>query len=152
MTITEKKKLKLLQIEQARNKLSIYLENGFITEEDVLSLLSVKINYGLKFKNRQYTYKQSVMKSIFNSPFVLCDQKHLSLNVKQILPIFLNSRYYIELEELDHQKEEGYMSLEEYIEEKKLLEFCYYKSSIEGKEILKNGHVSNVLDSTIKVR
>lgn len=92
------------------------------------------------------------MKSIFNSPFVLCNQKYLSLNVKQILPIFLNSRYYMELEELEHQKEEGYMSEEEYLEEKKLLEFCYYKSSIEGKQILKDGHVSNVLDSKIKVR
>lgn len=152
MTITEKKKLMLLKIEKARTILSNNLENGFISENDLINLLTADKNYGLKTKNKHYSYKKSLLISIFNSPFVLCDQENLSLNVKQILPLFLNSRYDMELEQLNLYYNQGDMSEEEYSEEKKLLKYCYYGSSIEGKSILKNGHVHSVLDNTVKVR
>ena len=152
MTLTDKKKINLIRIEEARQSLNIYLENGFITEEDILHLLKVKNDYGFKYKNKAHSYKSSVLRSIYNSPFILCDQDCLSLNIKQLLPIILKSRYDKEIDELKYMLENGLIKKQEYIEEEKLLKYNYYDSSLEGKSILKNGHVDNLLDNKIKVR
>lgn len=152
MNITEKKKLKLLQIEKARYILNIELENGVITEKDIMSLISVNKNFGIRKGKSQYSYKHTVLMSIFNCPFVLCDQPILSLEIKKILPIFLDARYNTELDELNLCYKQGYINDKELEEETKLLKFCYYGSSNDGKSILKNGHVDNVLDSKVKVR
>ena len=152
MNLTEKKTLKLEQIKQARNMLSIELNNEFITEDDILHLLSVKNDYGFKYKDKAQTYKLSILWNIFNSPFLLCDQDNLSLNVKQIIPLILNFRYNMEINELNNMLECGHITKEEYIEEEKLIKFCYYGSSKDGKNILKTGHVENFLDNKIKAR
>lgn len=152
MTLTDKKKINLVRIEAARQALNIYIENGFITEEDILHLLTVKSDYGFKYKDKVQTYKKCILRDIFNSPFILCDQDSLSLNVKQLLPIILKSRYDKEIDELKYMLENGYINKEEYIEEEKLLKYNYYGSSKDGKSILKKGHVDNLLDNKIKVR
>lgn len=152
MTLTDKKKINLVRIETARHALNIYLENGFITEEDILHLLKVKSDYGFKYKDKVQTYKKCILRDIFNSPFILCDQDSLSLNVKQLLPIILKSRYDKEIDELKYMLENGFINKEEYIEEEKLMKYNYYGSSKDGKSILKNGHVDNLLDNKIKVR
>ena len=152
MALTKEKKLKLLQIEKARFILDSELDNDFITEQDIIDLLSVNSNYGIKSNNIKYSYKQSLLKSIFNSPFVLCDQNKVSISVKKILPLFLNCRYEMEIEQLNYLKQNGYFNEEEYQKEKDLIKFCYYESSIDGKNILKTGHVVGVLDNKIKVR
>lgn len=152
MTLTDKKKINLARIETARHTLNIYLENGFITEEDILHLLKVKSDYGFKYKDRKHSYKSSVLRDIFNSPFILCDQDCLSLNIKQLLPIILKTRYDKEIDELKYMLENGYINKEESIEAEKLLKYNYYGSSKDGKSILKNGHVDNLLDNKIKVR
>ena len=152
MTLTDKKKNNLIRIEAARQALNIYLENGFITEEDILRLLKKKSDYGFRYKDKVQTYKKSILRDIFNSPFILCDQDNLSLNIKQLLPLILKSRYDREIDELKYMLENGYINKEEYIEEEKLLKYNYYGSSKDGKSILKNGHVDNLLDNKIKVR
>ena len=152
MTITENKKILLERIQEARNKFEIDFNNGIITEEEIIGLLRVKGDYGFKYKDKFHTYKSSVLRSIFNSPFVLCDQDELSIAMKKFLPILINARYDMELEELDSQLDLNYISEAEYIEMKKLLKFCYYESSIDGKSILKTGHVNNVLDNKIRVK
>lgn len=152
MTLTDKKKINLVRIESARHSLNTYFENGFITEEDILHLLKVKSDYGFKYKDRKQSYKLNVLRDIFNSPFILCDQDNLSLNIKQLLPLILKSRYDREIDELKYMLENGYINKEEYIEEEKLLKYNYYGSSKDGKSILKNGHVDNLLDNKIKVR
>lgn len=148
--LTNSKKIKLLRIEKARLELAVSLKNNLITEEDIISLGHKNINYG--FKCEKTNYKQAILRNIFNCPFVLCDQDNLSLCVKKILPIFLDSRYKIEQDELKYQYEEGYISKEEYEKELDELLFVYYKSSNDGKNILKTGHVSEVKDNIIKVR
>ena len=101
MNLTEIKKENLKRIKYARKILNLELENGLITEDDVLSLLNKRNDYGFRNKGKTQSYKQSVLRDIFNSPFILCDQENLSLNIKQLLPLFLNCRYQMEIEELD---------------------------------------------------
>lgn len=152
MTLTDKKKINLIRIEEARHTLNAYLQNGFITEEDILHLLKVKSDYGFKYKDKIQSYKSSVLRSIYNSPFILCDQNCLSLNLKQLLPIILKCRYETEIDELKYMLENGFIKKEEYIETEKLIKYNYYGSSNDGKNILKTGHVDNLLDNKIKVR
>ena len=152
MTLTDKKKENLVRIEQARHTLNLYLQNAFITEEDILHLLKVKNDYGFKYKNKFHSYKSSVLRSIYNSPFILCDQDYLSLNVKQLLPLILKCRFEKEIDELKYMLENDLIGKEEYTEQEKLIKYCYYGSSKDGKNILKNGHVDNLLDNKIKSR
>jgi len=149
--LTNSKKIKLLRIEKARLELSVNLKNGFIKEEDIILLSDKNINYGFGNSKAKTSYKQYVLRSIFNCPFILCDQDSLSLNIKRILPFFLASRYKTEKEELEYQYEEGYISKEKYEKELDELEFVYYKSSNDGKSILKTGHGVDVKDNIIKI-
>lgn len=152
MNLTEIKKENLKRIKHARKILSLKLENGLITEDDILGLLNKRSDYGFRNKENTQSYKQSVLRSIFNSPFVLCDQENLSLTIKQLLPLVLNCRYQMEIEELDHLLEDCFISKEDYEKSKNILYFNYYLSSKDGKNILKTGHVDNLLDNKIKSR
>lgn len=152
MNLTEIKKENLKRIKYARKILSLQLENDLITEDDILDLLNKKSDYGFRNKENRQSYKQSVLKSIFNSPFILCDQENLSLNIKQLLPIFLDCRYQMEMDELDCLLEGCFISKEDYEKTKKIIYFNYYGSSKDGKSILKTGHVDNLLDNKIKSR
>lgn len=152
MTLTETKRKMLEEIQKARNLLKIDIINGVITEDDIMGLLRVKGNYGFKYKDRIHAYKSSVLRNIFNCPFILCDQEDLSFVIKKTLPFLLNARYEMEIEELNSQLELNYISEDEYIEKKKILKFCYYESSIDGKSVLKTGHVNNVIDNKIRVK
>lgn len=152
MTITEKKENLLVQIKEARSKFKIDFNNGIITEDDIKGLLRVNGNFGFKYKDRLHTYKSSVLRSIFNSPFILCDQEDLSFVLKKTLPFLLGARYDMEIEELNNQLRLNYITQDEYNEQEKLLKFCYYESSIDGKSILKTGHVNNVLDNKIRIK
>lgn len=138
MNITEKKKLTLLRIEKARLILDEELSRGVITEKDIAYLLRINSFYGLKTSNKIYNYKQSILIDIFNSPFILLDQYNLSIDIKKVLPIIINTRYNMELDQLNLYYNEGYISNKEYEEEKQLLKYCYYESSNEGKRILKD--------------
>ena len=150
--LTNSKKIKLLEIEKARLELALNLKNGLITEEDIILLGRKNIEYIFKYTNSNSNYKKSVLRNILSCPFLLCDQDILSLSVKKVLPIFLDSRYKMEQDELKYQYKEGYISKEEYEKQLDELEFLYYKSSDDGKNILKTGHVSNVKDNIIKTR
>lgn len=150
MKINEQKRLNLFRIEQARFMLNYNIENDIITEGDIISILKLDSNFALNKKNTNY--KTKVLRDIYNSPFILCDQKNLSLDFKKILPIILNTRYLIELEELNLMYKKGYIDKDEYTFEEKMLKFNYYQSSEDGKNILKTGHVSNVLDNTSKYK
>ena len=148
--LTNSKKIKLLKLEKARLMLSVDLKNGLITEEDIIKLGTKDANYG--FKYGKVSYKLAVLKSVLNCPSVLCDQDSLSIEFKKILPLFLDARYKIEQDELKYQYSEGYISKEEYEKELDELEFVYYKSSNDGKSILKTGHVCDVKDNIIRTR
>ena len=152
MNITAKKKIILTRIEAGRCKLSKQLQSGFITESDILSLLTVKSDFGFKQNTKQESYKLKVLRDIFNSPFLLCDQDCLSLNIKQLLPIILKCRFEMEMEELKYMLDDGLVNSQEYIEQEKLLKYCYYGSSTDGRSILRNGHVSILKDNKIKER
>ena len=150
--LTNAKKIKLLKIEKARIKLAVELKNGLITEEDIILLARKNNSYVFKDGNKKTSYKKIVLKDIFNCPFLLCDQPYLSINIKKILPYFLDARYKTEQDELKYQFDECYISKEEYEKELDELEFVYYKSSNDGKSILKTGHVIDVKSNIIKTR
>lgn len=142
MNIEKLKQDKLLQIKEARINLNSEILRGFITTKDILSLLKVSPYYGLKIQNRIYSYKKSVLISIFNSPFLLCDQENLDVSVKKILPIFLNARFEMELDQLTYYYKEGFLSKKQLKEEIELLKYYYYESSIEGQTILNNNELN----------
>lgn len=147
--LTKSKKLKLLKIERERLYISNLLENNILTDEDILYLIKKDASYGLvETKNKSKLY----LKDIFNCPFLLCDQDYLSLNMKKLLPYLLDARYKAEQEELNYQYKEGFLSKEELDKQLDELLFVYYKSSQDGKNILKTGHVVDVVDNKNKKR
>ena len=148
--LTNEKKIILLKILKARYELETNLKNNFITEEEIFNLINKNINFGIS--NKKHNYKETCLKNIFTSPFLLCDQDNLGMNIKKILPIFLDARYKEEQAELLYQYNNAYINKEEYEKALDNLEFTYYKSSEDGKNILKTGHVKEVKDNIIKVR
>lgn len=147
--LTNSKKIKLLRIEKARIFLKQDLENGLITEEDVIGLFNKDVNYGIN-KKQIFNKKEKLLKDIFNCPFLLCDQDVLSQDLKKVLPVFLSVRYNIEKEMLDFYYKQGYLNEIEYNKELDELEFCYYKSSKDGKNILKTGCVVGIKNNIIR--
>lgn len=131
----------LERIDRARILLDQNLECGLITDEDIFGLLKKDKNYTL---NKTKKYKEILLKQIISSPFILCDQKRLSFEVKRLLPAMLEARCQDEVEELEKQNELGFIDDSELKEELEMLKFVYYLSSEDGKEILKTGHVKNV--------
>ena len=143
------KTLMLLKIERARIEVKADLYNGLINEADIYSLFNCGLEFGL---SKSTNVKVKRLKEIFNCPFLLCDQDILSLDMKRLLPMMLKSKYTTEVEELYKLYEEGLISPEELLEKKELIKFVFYKSSKDGKEILKNGHVKQVKDNVLRVK
>ena len=145
------KKIKLLKIEKDRLILFDYIKNNYITEADILGLINKDVNYGITNINPKKK-KETMLKRIFNSPFLLCDQPYLSINIKKLLPYFLDARYQVEKEILKYHLDNNFMNEDEYKIALDELEFVYYKSSEDGKNILKTGHVVDVKSNIIRTR
>lgn len=146
----EQKKM-LLEVEKQRAIVSANLFNKVITEEDIFDLVNVSSDYGITKKNHNITSKELILKKIYNYPFLLCDQK-LCINTKKLLPLFLSCRYNMEMRELQYAYELGQFTDEEYVKEKNMLNFIYYRTSEEGKEIKRLGHVNKVKNNTYKIK
>ena len=134
--ITNTKKIKLLRIEKARFELGRELQTEFINKADIMYILSKDVNYGTH--KQQESFRHKILKDIMNCPFLLCDQENLSPEIKKMLPYILTSRFNIEKDELDYQFKNFYIDEETYNEEIAELEYFYFKSTEEGKEIFKN--------------
>lgn len=134
--LTNSKKIKLLRIEKARLELARELQTRFINESDIMYMLSKDVNFSTD--KRREGFRHKILKDIMNCPYLLCDQENLSPNIKVILPSILISRFNIEKDELDYQFENCYITEEEYNKELDELEYFYFKSTEEGKEIFKN--------------
>lgn len=152
MILSEEKEKNIEKIKIERKFIAYALENGLINESDIIYLLKNTDDFGIQISEKNKYNKLKILRSIFNSPFLLCDQESLSLNIKQILPFLLKCRYETELEELNYQFKNFYIGKKEYEAEKKLLKFYYYESSKDGKNILKTGHVCDLANNIIKSR
>ena len=139
INILEREK-KLIRINEKRKELALGLQTGLITEEDIISLLTKDINYGVRTVNVARNPKKSMLKNIFNCPFLLCDQDGLSIEIKQLLPYFLSARYQNEKDVLKIYLEQTFLDENEYNKELENLKFFYYESSNDGKNILETGH------------
>lgn len=148
--LTNSKKIKLLKVERARAILSQEIKVGLITADDILSLISKDINYGLRKRNEKLSYKEAVLKNVFNCPFLLCDQDNLDISIKKLLPNFLSVRYNTEKDILKYYFDNCFLSLEEYNKELDELEFLFYKSTFDGKSILKTGCAVGIKSNIIK--
>lgn len=147
--LTNRKKILLLEIEKQRALIEYSLSSNEITDEDIIGLANVEKGYGLSKSNSR---KERILKGIYNSPFLLCDQSCLGMNVKKILPMFLFVTYKAQIDELKYYYEQGQYSKEEFEKEKDLIEFMYYKSSEDGKAILKTGHAKNIVDNIVRCK
>ena len=134
--ISNSKKIKILRIEKARLELGRELQTGFINDSDIDYILNKHVNFGTHKKRDNFRHK--ILRDIMNCPFLLCDQEYLSPKIKFMLPYILISRFNIEKDELDYQFENFYIDEETYNKEIDELEYFYFKSTEEGKEIFKN--------------
>ncbi len=135
-----RKENELQRIIKARKIMTQALECGLITTQDIYNLLKKDKNYAFsKAKN----YKELLLKQIIISPFVLCDQELLDVELKKILPMMLQARYQDEIEELEMMQELEYIDKKELNVEKEMTKFVYYLSSCEGRQILTNGYITN---------
>lgn len=135
--LTNEKRTNLLKIQHSKLVLSNDLGNNLISSDEIYNLFSKTSDYGIINDNFDKSYKDKILKLIYNCPFLLCDQECLDEKIKKVLPIFLDFRYNTELMELNKLLELKDISIKEYITSKDILEFCYYKTSEEGKDILK---------------
>lgn len=130
----------LIRINNKRSELGLALQNGLITEEDIINLLNKDINYGVRNLQSYQTSKNKMLKNILNCPFLLCDQDMLSNEIKILLPHLLSARYNTEKDALKVYLEQCLIDENEYNEELENLNFFYYESSNDGKSILETGH------------
>ncbi len=134
------------RINDARMMLDQALECGLITESDIFNLLRKDKNC---FLDKTKGYKNLLLKQIIGSPFILCDQNRLSLNLKKLLPTILKIRCQDEVEELEKMQKLGLINDKELKNEKEMINFIYYLSSEDGRQIIKNGHVKNVKSNVL---
>lgn len=147
--LNKKQQVLLLRIEKARVMLASELERGYITSSDIISSFSKDDDYRL---SNNHEHKDNIIKNIINSPFVLCDLDNLDIEIKKLLPNILKVRYDMELEELYALYDNGDITEDELIEGKEMLKLCYYESSVDGKQIFKNGKVKSVVNNKIRCR
>ena len=147
--LTKEQELLLLRIEKARVILAGDLERGYITTRDIIRCISKDDNYRL---SNNHDHRDNIIKNIINSPFILCDQDNLDIEIKKLLPNILKVRYDSEIEELYALYDNGDISDDELINGKEMLKFCYYESSTDGKQIFKNGKVKSVVNNRIRCR
>ena len=148
----ETKENLLKRIQLLRFKLNKEIENGLISEDDIISVIKGNINYIFCKDKKVQSYKQKVLKDIYNCPFLLCDQNNVSLKIKKLLPLFLNMRYLKEIEEIEYLLKSSYINNKEYEELISITKFTYFESSIDGKNILENGQVDNVIGNEFKFK
>jgi len=130
----------LIRINNKRSEINLALQNGLITEDDIISLLKKDINYGVRNLQSYQSPKNKMLKNIFNCPFLLCDQEILSDELKLLLPHLLSARYNTEKDALKVYLEQCFIDENEYNEELDNLNFFYYESSNDGRSILESGH------------
>lgn len=138
--LTREMQRRLYNIEKVKTELSKYLEASIITEKDIFCLLKKDMNFGVRYLDSSNNPKEKMLKNIFNCPFLLCDQKLISNDIKELLPYFLRARYETEKETLRVYFEQSFIDENEYKEELENLKFFYYESSNDGRCILETGH------------
>ena len=142
--LSNSKKIKLLRIEKERILLASELKRGAINESDILYVINKNVNFGLRKKGEKLSFKKALLKQIMNCPFLLFDQPLLSDKMKEILPYIVEARYNIEKDTLEYYFMNSFINEEEYKKELDELEFCYYKTSTEGKNLLKFGNINGI--------
>ena len=136
-SIKNQKLVNLLKIEQYRYGIENAIKANVLSNEDILGLLNVDINYGLDI-NRCRDNKERMMKTIYNAPFILCDIDLFDKNMKQVIYSLLKYRYEIELKEINYDLNKCYISEEEYNEKIEMLIYNYFYSSEEGKSFFED--------------
>ncbi len=133
MNLANEKKKALLRIERAKALLNLDLNNGLIKEEDLADLVNYDSNYGTLNNTGTNNYKNMILKQIFNSPFLLYDQ-NLSPSAKKVLLTLIKKRYKMELDEIEYLYDSGDLSVDEYLDQKELIKFCYFNSLSKDKK------------------
>ena len=133
MNLANEKKKALLRIERAKALLNLDLNNGLIKEEDLADLVNYDSDYGTLNNTGTNNYKNMILKQIFNSPFLLYDQ-NLSPSAKKVLLTLIKKRYKMELDEIEYLYDSGDLSVDEYLDQKELIKFCYFNSLSKDKK------------------
>jgi len=88
--LTKEQQITLLRIEKARVMLAGDLERKYINSRDIICSFSKDENYRL---SNNHEHRENIIKNIINSPFLLCDQDNLDIEIKKLLPNILKVRY-----------------------------------------------------------
>jgi len=145
------RKLKQMCIDKERYKLETYLEKGLITEKDIITLMSKEPNYSISFHDKKYNNKELYLKMLYRHPYLLCDQ-NVSEKVKKLLPVFINSLYALELNEISTRLINHDLTKEEFNFRIENLNFCMYESSEDGKSIKETGKCVGINDNVLKLK
>ena len=136
-------------IDRDRYVLETLLIKGLITEKDIINLMNQDDNYGISFLDKELSYKEKYLKSLFRKPYLLCDQ-NVSDNVKKLLPMFLDRMFNLELNELKHHLEDNDYTKVEYNEILSILIYKMYESSNDGISIRETGYAVGIKDNVLK--
>ena len=127
------------KLEVSRNLIKRALDEGEITEEEIISNFKKNINDILNiYSSKDKSYLDLLLAEIYLNPYILCDQ-NISIRLRKLLPLLLDVRYKTELAELDYLFNEVMITKDEYNSHKKNLDFLYYGSSKDGRRIKKEG-------------
>ena len=100
--------------------------------------------FKLKVPNNVDEYKKQLLVDIYNCPFLLLNQTSISIKLKKTVLEFIKFRYNTEIAELDYMYSQGLITKSEYVDEKENIKFNYYKTTDEGKVLLKYGKIKKI--------
>ena len=113
--------------------------NNQISDNDIMNIFSLNSTEFLSIlKTRKNDVKFSFFSSLYFSPYILCDQEYLSEGLKKLLPIILNTRFNMEMDELNYYYNNGMINKKEYNQTKENLIYSYYETTEDGKKIFKD--------------
>ena len=135
---------KLKRIKMAHAKLTNDLMTKYITEKDIFNIINKDGGFKLKVPNNVDEYKKQLLVDIYNCPFLLLNQTSISIKLKKTVLEFIKFRYNTEIAELDYMYSQGLITKSEYVDEKENIKFNYYKTTDEGKVLLKYGKIKKI--------
>ena len=130
-SVEKQKLVNSVRFERYRYIIENLIKKNKLTNEDIIGLLNVDINYGLYF-DKNTSSKDRILKTIYNAPFILCDINLFDKNMKQVIYSLLKYRYEQEINELNYDLEHVYINEDEYNDRLEMINFNYFYSSKEG--------------------
>ena len=136
------------ELTNLRNKVYILFKKDIITAYDIELISNWKLN---EIESLEVNFKNQVLNSIYNHPYLVCNDYMfidgtLYVDISLIAKLLIR-RFNMEVNELEYQLNEGYISKEYYQFEINKLNNLYFDSSIIGRRIYNIYNQDIILES-----